>query len=125
LADGPHAEPPWLFLLGWYPSGFMMQHKDNEISVEWKRCQANTTFGGSRVAQRTQGTQNSLEGVSLKACSEHKMHWEGVSRKALRERKIHWKQGRAKHANCKTLFPQATLVAKGKVLIFARAQIQT
>jgi hypothetical protein len=41
---------------------------------------------------------------------------------------MHWKSCRAKHAGnakCKTLFPQATLVAKGKVLISARVQIQT
>jgi len=52
LADGPHAEPPWLFLLGWYPSGFMMQYKDNEISVDWLS-----------------------EIVSRKERRERKMHW--------------------------------------------------
>jgi hypothetical protein len=50
-----------------------------------------------------------LEGVSLKACSEHKMHWKSCLAK------------NAGNAKYKTLFPQATLVAKGKVLNSARA----
>jgi hypothetical protein len=83
LADGPHAEPPWLFLLGWYPSGFMMQYKGNEILADWKRFQAPATFKRNSVAQRTQGTQNALE---------------AGSRKERRERKVHWKRGRAKNA---------------------------
>jgi len=29
LADCPHTKPPWLFLLGWYPLGFMMLCKYN------------------------------------------------------------------------------------------------
>jgi len=94
LADGPHAEPPWLFLLGWYPSGFMMQHKDNEISVDWlseivsrkerkerkmhwKRGRAknagNAKCTGKVVAQSTQSTQIELEGVSRKAHRERKV----------------------------------------------------
>jgi hypothetical protein len=36
LADCPHTKPPWLFLLGWYPFGFMMQCKGSEKNLSSK-----------------------------------------------------------------------------------------
>lgn len=96
------------------PSSEIVSRKERrERKMHWKQGRAknagNAKCIGNGVAQRTQGTQNSLEGVSLKACSEHKMHWKSCLAK------------NAGNAKYKTLFPQATLVAKGKVLNSARA----